>query len=664
MNKPSASPATSPADMVKSRNWTGRYFSSPSKLPFSFYKDGKKIYGIPDDWYPTIVKKRIDANIVETVFEGIDSAGLMVQVEMLEYSDFPVVEWTVWLINNSEMDSTIIYDLQGIDASFVGSAPVLLHCNGDFCNETGYTTLETPLIDGKSLTFAPNGGRSCDGAFPYYRVQFADSGLTLAIGWPGQWSAVFDGTGDGVDIKAGQQLTNISLSPGEKIRSPRITMMSWVGDSTRAINIWRRWYMAHIIPRTDGKPLQPLMAVCGTGEGEEFTGATTENQLQYQNKFAALGIDFDVWWIDAGWYPCKDENGDKKWWHTGSWLPDPDRFPNGMKKVSENASKYGARLLVWFEPERVTTGSKLFNGHPEWLLKKENDFNSLLNMGNSDCRQWLTNYVCDLIKKNGIGIYRQDFNFEPLDFWRLNEPENRQGMNENLHIQGYLQYWDDLLVRNPNLWIDSCASGGRRNDLETMRRSVPLHYTDYGYGNHPVKLAFHNTMYSWIPYFKESTSSWHPDRYEYIRYDESLDSFTFHCAMAGMLFVTIDIRRDDYDIELCKKMVPIWRRAAEFLLNGDYYSLTSFTRTDKEWNVVQFDMPETGNGIIQGIRHVFCPEDKCIVNLQGIDAGYEYLLENMETDETLQISGTELINNRFTFSLPPRSGAVWFYKKI
>lgn len=37
-------------------------------------------------------------------------------------------------------------------------------------------------------------------------------------------------------------------------------------------------------------------------------------------------------------------------------------------------------------------------------------------------------------------------------------------------MQGYLAYWDELRRTNPDLFIDSCASGGRRNDLETMRR--------------------------------------------------------------------------------------------------------------------------------------------------------------------------------------------------
>jgi len=52
-------------------------------------------------------------------------------------------------------------------------------------------------------------------------------------------------------------------------------------------------------------------------------------------------------------------------------------------------------------------------------------------------------------------------------------------MTENLYVQGYLAYWDGLLQQHPGMLIDSCASGGRRNDLETLRRAVPLLRSDY-----------------------------------------------------------------------------------------------------------------------------------------------------------------------------------------
>ncbi len=88
--------------------------------------------------------------------------------------------------------------------------------------------------------------------------------------------------------------------PGEKIRTPRMTVLSWAGEPSRAVNLWRRWYLAHILPRPDGRPLKTRLACAATDSGEEFTNANEENQLRYMDKFKQVGFDFDVWWIDAG----------------------------------------------------------------------------------------------------------------------------------------------------------------------------------------------------------------------------------------------------------------------------------------------------------------------------------------------------------------------------
>ena len=128
----------------------------------------------------------------------------------------------------------------------------------------------------------------------------------------------------------------------------------------------------------------------------------------------------------------------------------------------------------------------------------------LLDLSDEDCRSMLTELVSGLIDQYEIGIYREDFNISPLDFWQIDDPDERKGATENHYLQGHLAFWDELLDRHPGLMIDSCASGGRRNDLETMRRSVPLHYSDYGYGLHPVKVDFQRTLFEWLPYFKET----------------------------------------------------------------------------------------------------------------------------------------------------------------
>lgn len=662
---------TTRKDMRQCSDWCAGLHSAET-VPVTFKFNDRTISGIPAAWRPVVTRRRIDALICETVFEGRDpETGLTVRVECTEYNDYPVVEWLAWFTNAGTEPTPVLSNIRAIDTTFAGAAPLLYHWTGDSCSPDNLTPSESPLQPGAPLSFAPNDGRPCDGQFPYYRIAFDGvqgasatdrCGLTMAIGWPGQWSATFEAVADGVRVCAGQQETHLRLEPGERIRTPRITLLAWTGDTSRAINLWRRWYLAHLLPRPDGQPLQPLLAMVGTDEGEEFTGATEANQIKYMDKAKALGIDFDVWWLDAGWYPCWHEEQQEKDWHvTGTWEPDPERFQNGMKPVGDCAARHDAQFLLWFEPERVRPDTWLYNERPQWLLRREGVANVILDLGNTEARQWLTDHVCRIIRESGVRVYRQDFNWELLRFWRENEQgPDRIGMNENLYVQGYLQYWDDLLRRNPGLWIDSCSSGGRRNDLETLRRSVPLHYTDHGYGDHPVKLAFHRTYYQWIPYFKDCSLAW-PEG-EQQRFDIEVDVFAYHCGMAPMFMPTCDLARDDYDYPLAAAMTKVWRRVADFMLYGDYYPHTPDRRTDDAWVAWQFDCPETGRGLLHAFRLARCPEEMLTIQPQGIGADAMYAFENPETGETREIPGSELVRSGFTFELPKRTAALWLYQ--
>ncbi|MCE5257725.1 MAG: alpha-galactosidase [Chloroflexi bacterium] len=660
MSTPDA--ATQSADMALIRAWTDGLLANPQALPVTFMLDGVPLRGIPAAWRPRVSTRRVDANILERAYKGKDPAsGLSLRVICTIYQDFPVVEWVAEVANRGAGKSPLISGLQALDAEFAGANAQLEHCNGDFYNAAGYAAELSPLAPDETLVYAPNGGRPSDGAFPYYRLMFAGKGLTLAIGWPGQWEASFSGTTHGAHIRAGQQLLSARLEPGEAIRTPRISLLAWEGDRERSINLWRRWYLAHILPRPDGRPLQPLLVGCAPGDGEEFTASTEANQVAWQDLHAQRGLSYDVWWIDAGWYPCWYTNHERKWWHTGDWRPDPERYPNGLKPVSAHLEQRGAKLLVWFEPERVHHDTRLEVEHPEWLLRVAKSDNRLLNLGDPACRRWLTDHVCKLIEDNGIRIYRQDFNFEPLDFWRANDAPDRQGMNENLHVQGYLQYWDDLLARNPGLWIDSCSSGGRRNDLETMRRSVPLHYTDFGYGEHPIKLAFHHRMHEWLPYFKEAALSW--DQSGPVRYDAAIDPFSYYCAMAPMLFPTFDVRRDDLDYALAVKMAAIWRKAAPYILYGDYYALSVFEKRADQWLAWQFNSPESGAGFIEAVRLQQAPAAEWVIRPRGLEPDARYIFEHAETGEVRALSGCEALQQGLKVELPQRAGVIWFYKK-
>ena len=84
---------------------------------------------------------------------------------------------------------------------------------------------------------------------------------------------------------------------------------------------------------------------------------------RYIDAYVKAGVKLDYWWIDAGWYPCGDD-----WGNVGTWEPDPQRYPKGLREVADHVHAKGMKLVVWFEPERVTPGTWLAEQHPEWVL--------------------------------------------------------------------------------------------------------------------------------------------------------------------------------------------------------------------------------------------------------------------------------------------------------
>ena len=80
----------------------------------------------------------------------------------------------------------------------------------------------------------------------------------IVVGWPGQWSSLWSrDEGTGLHVQAGQELTHFKLLPGEEVRSPLIVLQFYSGDWIRAQNIWRRWMLAHNVPKPNGKQPEP-----------------------------------------------------------------------------------------------------------------------------------------------------------------------------------------------------------------------------------------------------------------------------------------------------------------------------------------------------------------------------------------------------------------------
>jgi len=71
MPRPLPNPITTPRDMALSRAHAASLHASPADLPCSFLCGETQISGIPDAWQPVSTRRTVDANLVETVHEGM-----------------------------------------------------------------------------------------------------------------------------------------------------------------------------------------------------------------------------------------------------------------------------------------------------------------------------------------------------------------------------------------------------------------------------------------------------------------------------------------------------------------------------------------------------------------------------------------------------------------
>lgn len=579
------------------------------------------------------------------------ATGLQVRCVGVEYADFPTVEWTVYFKNTGVGDSPVLTDILALDMRLERSGSrefVLHHHKGTFVRADDFEPLTTSLAANQRLRFAPPAGRPLGHVFPYFNLEWQNEGMIAVVGWPGQWFAEFSrDKARGLRLVAGQERLHLRLKPGEEIRTPLVVLQFWKGgDWLRAQNVWRRWMVAHNIPRPGGTAPRPLLTPCSSHQFGEMIQADEASQKLFIDRYLEEKLNPDYWWMDAGWYLHYGQG----WPQVGTWEVDTNRFPRGLRAITDHAHAKGVKSIVWFEPERVTPGTFLYTNNPAWLLGKGAD-QKLLNLGNPEARAWLINHVDRTLIEQGIDLYRQDYNVDPLGFWRGTDAEDRQGITENHYVSGYLEFWDQLRRRHPGLLIDSCASGGHRNDLETMRRSLPFLRSDFiqdAVGNqcHTYGLSF------WLPYHGTGT--------------DQLTPYDLRSALACPHFIACwDLRDRKLDYNFLRQTIADWRSYADNYL-GDYYPLTPYTTSSDAWLGWQFDQPEPGRGVVQAFRRANSVYESARFKLRGLEAGARYLVRDLDTpDAKPQFTGRELMETGLVLTLAEQPSArIVTYQKV
>lgn len=666
------------------------FIKNPALIPFSFGYGGVRYEGFSPSDFKLKNSSFSENGGKQTHVLEFDLAGeLKITLIAAHYPSHGASDYTVWFENLSDKNSKVIENPR-LEVEFFGKNPVLRGIYGDHVNQ--YAPYSASLKNGL-IEFTSDLGRATHVNFPYFNLEYGDGGVMLAIGWAGSWTARFDSRGEKTKYTAySVNGMKTYLKPHEKIRTALFALAPYLErDEVYATNYWRDWFVEHNMPKADanGTPLQTF-STCylpydtGRPNSDGSISETYKTWRPSLEKILAEGLKFDFRWFDAGWYAAPDGTSTlpfvkgHDWWDTvGSWEIDPVKWPGGtFRQSTDFAREHGMKTLVWFESERVTDPDSLVKYHgydSSWAIYFDGAWSISNDIGNPDCLRWTTARICKFLKENKVELYREDNNSNPAPLWEyLDECEGdgRKGISECKFIGAHYKLWDDIIACTTSYggcaFVDSCASGGGRNDLESMRRGVPLLRSDSDRASIALRLSMTTAFNKWIPFCGcNATEKKFEGDHIGVR-----DTYVWRASYLPAL--NIDgyfVHAEPCEFDSLRFGLGEWKRVAPFLLK-EFYVLTPWRKKENvcDFTAYCFFNPETQEGVLLafrqegmalGFKNEENREKSLTLALPFVEEGEDYEL----TDED---SGEKLLTNdgRFTLSFAkPRTAKLLWVKK-
>lgn len=631
------------------------FITDLSTFPLSFTYDGTPYTGFGADFCETARESRDNGRggTATVITMTHTSSGAEFRLETAVYPGYSAWDYTLYITNKSGARTGVFSDINAVDLHVRGSDPAVKGISGD-CGKDMYSPYEQKLRRGRDFVRESVSGRPTHGVFPYFKLEYGEGGSFVCIGWSGTWRAQAQAEDGGARFTGGQRGLATYLEPGETIRTPLIAILNYdTRDDIRNANLWRRWFIDCNMRRVDGELMPPMFT-----DWTMSQGTSTDRIVRKIRGYENHGVPLDCYWMDAGWY-TNASGQTVEWTQTGTLAIDESRFPDHFKDISAELKRTGGKLLLWFEPEVVRVDKQQFLDNipdfkEEWMLGTALPGTwlegQLLDLGNEDCRAWIANRIHTILRDADIAVYRQDFNVDPAPVWQQHDSEGRTGFCENQYVMGYLALWDGIIEAFPSIWIDSCASGGGRNDLETMRRSVPLQISDYwdgglgdpSYDGYDERQATMLTVMQWFPYIKY-----------WIFGDDSVGSLTYRArtCFTQCFPLSVNTMSKDTDWELVRKLVDEWRMVSSYCYD-DFYPLTPWDNSTTAWRAYEYFDPDKNSGAAQVFRPSESKEDTKTIRLMGVKPDAVYHVYDTDGTFDTTVTGQELLETGLTLTLP------------
>lgn len=368
-----------------------------------------------------------------------------------------------------------------------------------------------------------------------------------------------------------------------------------------------------------------------------FMDFTEDKLMPIVKRAKELGIEMFV--LDDGWFGHRDDDRSS----LGDWFVDEKKFNHGIAGFAKRVHDLDMKFGLWFEPEMISIDSKLYQTHPEWMIKTPGRGQTpgrhqfALDLSRKEVVDYLFELMSHIIQDAKLDYIKWDMNRNITEMYGADLPADQQLEFSHRYILGVYDLYDRLTKAFPDVLFESCASGGGRFDLGMMYYAPQAWCSDDTDAIERIKIQ-DGTSYGYTPSMWGAHVSAVPN--DQVGRLTSIDTRA-KVAYFGAFGYELDVTElSDEEQATIKQQVAFYKQYRKLFQFGTFYRLETPDTSDNVygWETVSPDK-QTAIGmryqILNGanpayIRYYF----------KGLDPERHYTVN----DGSEVFSGAELMN--------------------
>ena len=424
------------------------------------------------------------------------------------------------------------------------------------------------------------------------------------------------------------------LNSGDSFQTPEV-IFSYTDNGFNALSQQLgAFYAQHLINPHFAHQERPILI---NNWEATFMDFTEDKLMPIVERAEELGIEMFV--LDDGWFGHRDDDRSS----LGDWFVDEKKFNHGIAGFAKRVHDLDMKFGLWFEPEMISIDSKLYQTHPEWMIKTPGRGQTpgrhqfVLDMSRQEVVDYLFGLMSHIIQDAKLDYIKWDMNRNITEMYGADLPADQQLEFSHRYILGVYDLYDRLTKAFPDVLFESCASGGGRFDLGMMYYAPQAWCSDDTDAVERIKIQ-DGTSYGYTPSMWGAHVSAVPN--DQVGRLTSID-MRAKVAYFGAFGYELDVTKlSDEEQATIKQQVAFYKQYRKLFQFGTFYRLETPDTSDNVygWETVSPDK-QTAIGmryqILNGanpayIRYYF----------KGLDPERHYTVN----DGSEVFSGAELMN--------------------